>query len=115
MDVLKLATNFQIPIEDGASLGLMTHIAPNEAEAIAVCNELTPLAVSHVEFLHDGQISGIYDDCVLAAPATRTDNEDGTVSVSISLRQKSDVEIRLDTVEGAIEDLGAAVSELAEV
>lgn len=114
MDILKLATNEQIPIEDGASLGSMEHIAPTDAEAAAVCDMLTPLAVSHVEFVHEGQIAGIYDNVMLAQPPTRTDNEDGTVSVHISLREKTDVEIRLDTIEGAIEDLGAAVSDLSE-
>ena len=113
MDALKLATNKIIPIEDGASLSDIVHISPTEAEAVAVCDDLTPLSVSHVEFLHDGQIAGVYDDCVFSGQPYRTDNEDGTVSVHVSLRQKTEIEQRIDTLEGAVEDLGAAVSEMA--
>jgi hypothetical protein len=113
MDVLKLATLFEIPIEDGATLSAIEHIAPNEGEALTVCEALTPLSVSHVEFLHGGELAGVYDDCVFNNPPYRRVNEDGTVSVLISLRQKSEIEQRIETLEGAVEDLGAAVSEMA--
>lgn len=114
MDEIKLATNERISIEDGASLGSIDHIASTDSDAVAVCAKLTDMAVSHVEFLHDGTLSGVYDNCVMDNPPTRTTNEDTTVTVHFSLREKSAVEIRLDTVEGAIEDIGEAVSALTE-
>lgn len=119
-----LADGSVIAIEEGASLGNITHIAEDEAAAVAICELITPDNLAHVEFTHDGieEPYGIYDNLTKAAEPMRYTNEDETVAVLISLREKTDVELRLDSLEesqtiqdGAIEDLGAAVSEMAEV
>ena len=121
MDNLKLNNGFEISIEDGASLGSIKHIASTEEDAVNVCNELTASNVSHVEFYHEGNLTGSYDNIALASQPTRTINEDATITVEISLRQKSEIEIRLDAIEAsqllqdsAIDDLGNSISELME-
>lgn len=122
-DYMKLATGRQIEVEDGTYLGEIVHIAEDEAAAVEVCAAITPAALAHVEFCsgETGEAYGIYDDLIKVAEPTRQTNEDETVTVTISLREKSDLEKRVDALEesqavqdGAIEDLGIVVSDIVE-
>lgn len=123
MPYIKLADSTQIPIEDGASLDRIEHIAATEADALAVGAAFTPANLTHVEFAtaQDDEPHGIYENLALIEPPTRQDTEDGKVLVTIRLREKTDLELRVDALEesqatqdGAIEDLGMAVSDMAE-
>lgn len=123
MDYIKLADKTQVTIEDSASLDRIIHISATEADATAVCAAVTAENIAHVEFYNGGaeQPYGVYDDLALIEPPTRQTNEDGTVTVTISLREKTDLELRVDALEesqatqdGAIEDLGLAVSDIVE-
>lgn len=111
MDELKLFDGNIISINDGASLGYIESIAANEAEALTICEWLTPFNCSHVEFLHDGQVSGIYDDVVIVDTPSRTTLEDGKVLVAFGLRQKSELEIRVDTHDEEITELQEVIAE----
>lgn len=122
MDYIKLTDETQITIEDGASLDRIIHTAATEADATAVCAAVTAENIAHVEFYNEGaeQPYGVYDDLALNAPPTRHD-ENGAVVVTISLREKTDIEKRLDALEesheiqdGAIEDIGMVLSDMAE-
>ena len=122
MDNIKLANGTKITIEDGASLDRIIHISATEADATAVCAAVTADNIAHVEFYNDGaeQPYGVYDDLALNAPPTRHD-DNGAVVVTISLREKTDIEKRLDALEesqeiqdGAIEDIGMVLSDMAE-
>lgn len=122
MDKLKFVDGTIIDIEDGATLSEVTHIASNEANALFVCGKVTAENVEHLEFLHGELITGSYDHVIIAAPTTREDGEGETVIVRMHFREKTDLELRMDALEesqeiqdGALEDLGAAVSELTEV
>lgn len=122
MDYIKLTDGTQITIEDGASLNRIIHISDTEADAVAVCKAVTAENLKHAEFcMDDGTAYGVYDDLALNAAPTRQDNEDGTVTVLISLRGKTDLEKRVDALEvsqeiqdGAIEDIGMVLSDIAE-
>jgi hypothetical protein len=50
MPYIKLADSTQIPIEDGASLDNIEHIAEDEAAALEVGAAFTPANLTHVEF-----------------------------------------------------------------
>lgn len=122
MDYMKLADKTQITIEDGASLDHIIHISETEADATAVCAAVTGENIAHVEFWAEDaeQPYGVYDDLALNAPPTRHD-DNGAVVVTISLREKTDIEKRLDALEesqeiqdGAIEDIGMVLSDMAE-
>ena len=123
MPYIKLADSTQIPIEDGASLDHIEHIAKDEAEALAVGAAFTAANLAHVEFAtapEDGP-HGIYESLALIEPPTRQHTDDGKVLVTIRLREKTDLELRVDALEesqatqdGAIEDLGLAVSDMVE-
>lgn len=121
MDKLKFVDGTIIDIEDGASLGEVTHIATNEANALYVCGKVTAENVEHLEFFHGELLTGQYDNVIIAAPTTREDGENGTVVVRMHFREKTDLEIRVDALEegqtvqdGAIEDIGAVLSDIAE-
>ena len=121
MNSLRLKNGYEIQIEDGASLFCIEHIAQTEEAALEVINQLTAENVSAVEFLHDGVVNGEYPQTALNTAPTRAVNEDGTITVTISLREKTDLELRVDALEesqsiqdGAIEDLGTAVSDMME-
>lgn len=121
MDRLKFMDGTIIDIEDGATLSEVTHIATNEANAMYVCGKVTAENVASLQFLHGEAVTGDYQNVIIAAPTTREDGEGETVIVRMHFREKTDVELRLDALEegqtvqdGAIEDIGAVLSDLAE-
>ena len=121
MDKLKFTDGTVIDIEEGASLGEVTHIATNEANAMFVCGKVTAENVASLQFLHGEAVTGDYQNVVIAAPTTREDGEEGAVIVRMHFREKTDVELRLDALEegqtvqdGAIEDIGAVLSDIVE-
>lgn len=121
MDKLRFMDGTIIDIEDGATLSDITHIARNEADALFVCGKVTPENVEHLEFLHGEAVTGDYRNVIIAAPTTREDGEGETVIVRMHFREKTDLEIRVDALEegqtvqdGAIEDIGAVLSDMAE-
>ena len=123
MSYIKLADGTQFLVEDGASLDHIEHLAVDEAAALAVCAKFTPENLTHVEFATapEDEPHGIYENLVLNASPSRQDTEDGRVLVIISLREKTELELKVDALEesqavqdGAIEDLGMAMSDMAE-
>lgn len=121
MDKLKFLDGTIIDIEDGATLSDVTHIATNEANAMYVCGKVVPGNVEHLEFYHGELLTGQYDNVIIAAPTTRENGEGETVIVRMHFREKTDVELRLDALEegqtvqdGAIEDIGLVLSDIAE-
>ena len=121
MDKLRFLDGTVIDIEEGASLSDITHIARNEADALFVCGKVTAENVEHLEFFHGDLLTGQYDNVIIAAPTTREDGEEGAVIVRMHFREKTDVELRLDALEesqevqdGAIEDIGAVLSDMME-
>lgn len=121
MDKLKFVDGTIIDIEDGATLSDITHIATNEANALYVCGKVTAENVASLQFLHGEAVTGDYQNVIIAAPTTREDGEGETVIVRMHFREKTDLELRVDALEesqevqdGAIEDIGAVLSDMAE-
>ena len=121
MDKMKFADETVIDIEEGASLAEVTHIASNEANAMYVCGKVTAENVASLQFLHGDAVTGDYQNVIIAAPTTREDGEGETVIVRMHFREKTELELRVDALEegqivqdGAIEDIGAVLSDMAE-
>lgn len=121
MDKLRFMDGTTIDIEDGASLNNVTHIADNEADAAFVCEKITPENVATLQFLHGDAVTGDYQGVMIAEPTTRENGDGKTVIVRMHFREKTDVELRLDALEqsqdvqdGAIEDIGTVLSDMAE-
>ena len=121
MDKLKFVDGTIIDIEEGATLSEVTHIASNEANALYICGKVTAENVSTLQFLHGDAVTGDYQNVVITAPTTREDGEEGAVIVRMHFREKTDLELRVDALEGsqevqdgAIEDIGMVLSDIAE-
>ena len=116
MSKMVLNDGTAITIEDGASLRCIRHIADDETAAQAVCAYLTVANLQRVEFRTDsGGSYGVYNNLISDSAPTRQTNEDGTVTVTISLRQKTDIELRLDALELGHEINAGAIEELAGI
>lgn len=120
-DVLVLFDGTRIELEDYSSIDNLMHIAENDASAVAICDKITSENISRVEMFHGDDRIALYRNLIIAKPPIRYTNEDGTVTVVIFLRERTSVEARLDALEesdsvqnGAIEDLGLAISDIAE-
>ena len=116
MSKMVLNDGTAITIEDGASLRCIHHIADDETAAQAVCAYMTGTNLQHVEFQTDsGDAYGVYDNLIIDAAPMRQTNEDGTVTVTISLRKKTDIELRLDALELGHDINAGGIAELASI
>ncbi len=116
-----LANDYEFQIEEGFSLSKIIHISDTDADSLEVSRQVTNESVKHIELYHDESLIGEYENLILTHAPIRYDNDDETITVLIQLRQMSTIEIRLESLEqsqqiqdGAIEDLGEAVSDLME-
>lgn len=121
--ILKNQTSFEV--SDGASLGNIQIKAENFEAIKTITDAFTADNLAEVTFTHNGETSGKYTDlkCDGFTYAPNTD-EDGTYTVTIRLRTKTEIENRLDALEagqatlqqghesnaGAIEDLAGIIA-----
>ena len=125
--ILKNQTSFEIA--DGASLGNIQIKAENFEAIKTITDAFAVDNIAEVTFKHNNEVSGKYTDlkCDGFTYAPNTDEagkEDGTYTVTIRLRTKTEIEKRLDALEagqvtlqqghesnaGAIQDLADMVA-----
>ncbi len=128
MDKIILANKTEFEVADGASLGNIQIKAENFDAIKTITDAFTEENLQEVTFEHNGEASGKYTDLksdgFTYTPNTDEDGkEDGTYTVTIRLRTKTDIEKRLDALEagqatlqqghesnaGAIEDLAGMI------
>jgi len=123
MEKIILADNTEIEIKAGASLGAITAIAADFTALGTVAAALTaPGNMDNVKFKVDETVTGEYTGMKLESPLFgAVDIVDGHVEATFGIREKTEVEKRLDALEsgqevqdGAITDLGDVVSTMAE-
>lgn len=123
MDKMILTDKTEVVIKEGASLNNIT----TEVESFEALGSVAEALKKEgnlgiVQFLSGENVIGNYSDMVLESPLFReVDKQGETVTAVFALREKTNVEKRLDALEkgqdiqdGAIEDLGSVVSELSE-
>lgn len=121
---LILNNQSQINIESGSLLSDMKVISATKYDVISTWDMLTEENLKHIEIQNeDGTVLGVYDNILLDSE-TSIIQPDGTILTSFRLREKAEVELLRDRVEqlenvqevqdGAISDLGTAVSDLVE-
>lgn len=124
MDKIILKNKTEFEVADGASLGNIQIKAENFEAVKTITDAFTEDNLQKVTFTHNGETSGKYTDLksdgFTYAPNT---DEDGTYTVTIRLRTKTEIEKRLDALEagqvtlqqghesnaGAIEDLAGMI------
>ena len=112
-----------IELEAGASLAALQVTSDDRAAMLSKWEKMTEDNLSEVQIqTGSGLTVGTYKNLVLVSE-TSVVAADGSsaVTTTFSVREKTTEELRLDALElgqsvqdGAIEDLGAATSELAE-
>lgn len=124
MDKLILNNQSQINIESGSSLSDMKVLSDTKYDMVSTWDMFTEDNLKHIEIQNeDGVVIGIYDNILLDSE-TSTIQTDGIILTILHLREKTEVELLRERVEqlesgqevqdGAISDLGVAVSGLAE-
>lgn len=120
-DKIILSNGTEIQIESGASLGDIRVLFPDRPSMLAAWSEITEENLSEVTVQNsDGITVGIYGSLILENETSAV-LKDGSVLTSFHFREKTDLEKRMDALEsgqemqnGAIADLGAVTSALAE-
>lgn len=120
-DKLMLKDETVVEMESGASLSDIKVVSDNKVAMVELWDNLTEDNLAKVTVKNsDGVVVGRYSDLILVSE-TSTILADGTVLTSFNLREKTDMEKRLDEMENgqqtqdeAIGDLGQAVSDMME-
>ena len=120
-DTLELKNGTVIELESGASLGNMVVASQNRTAMVTVWGEMTEKNLSEVQIRNGAGITvGRYADLILVSE-TSVVQADGTIHTSFYLREKTEMEKRIDSIEsgqeiliGAVDDLGTITSSLAE-
>lgn len=116
--ILKDQTTFEVA--DGASLGNIQIKAENFDAIKTITDAFAEDNLAEVTFKHNNETSGKYTDLksdgFTYAPNTDTDGkEDGTYTVTIRLRTKTEMEKAIDELKAGHEANAEAIQELASI
>lgn len=128
MDKIILKDQTTFDVADGASLGNIQIQSKNFDGIKTITDAFAADNLAEVTFTHNGETSGKYTDLksdgfTYAPNTNEAGKEDGTYTVTIRLRIKTEIEKRLDALEtgqvtlqqghesnaGAIEDLAGMI------
>lgn len=123
-DKLVLADGTEITLESSQGIGALNVNVQDKAAACALWDKFTKVNLEQVTVRNSvGETTGNYSSMLLDH-ITGTDNPDGTVQLTFSLRNKTTEEILVERVaaleagqetqDEAISDLGQAVSDVVE-
>lgn len=126
---IKLFDGTEFAIKDGAALSnIQIPVTTKQTKEAIVSAITTKGNLATVDFIEDnGGVSGHYEDMIMAGQSytvmlPEEDETDAEEIIVLSIREKTVVEKRLDSLEegqsiqdGALADLGAVVSEMMEV
>ncbi len=120
MDKIILANKTEFEIADGASLGNIQIKAENFGAIKTITDAFTADNLAEVTFTHNNEVSGKYTDlkCDGFTYAPNTDEaskEDGTYTVTVSLRTKTEMEKAIDELKAGHEANAEAIEELASI
>lgn len=116
--ILKNQTSFEIA--DGASLGNIQIKAENFEAIKTITDAFTADNMQEVTFTHNGETSGKYTDLksdgFTYMPNMGEDGtEDGTYTVTVNLRTKTEMEKAIDELKAGHEANAEAIEELASI
>ena len=120
MDKIILKNKTEFEIAEWASLGNI-QIQSKDFDGIkTITDAFSAENISKVTFTHNGQISGEYDDLKYEGfsyvPNKGKDGaEDGTYTVTIRLRTKTEMEKAIDELKAGHESNAGAIQDLADM
>lgn len=120
MDKIILKNKTEFEIADGASLGNIQIQAKNFDEVKTITDKFNAENISKVTFTHNGEVSGEYTDLKSDGfsynPNVGEDGkEDGTYTVTVRLRTKTEMEKAIDELKAGHEANAEAIEELASI
>lgn len=114
-DTMILKDGTAIELEAGASLGAVQVSVADRATMLQTWEKLTEDNLAEVQLQNgSGLTIGTYKDLVLVSE-TSVMAANGAVTTTYSLREKTDVEKRLDNVEAGQSIQDGAIADLGEV
>lgn len=120
MDKIILANKTEFEVADGASLGNIQIKAENFDAIKTITDAFTAENLQEVTFKHNGEASGKYTD-LKSDGFTYTPNmgedgiEDGTYTVTVNLRTKTEMEKAIDELKAGHESNAGAIQDLADM
>lgn len=120
MDKIILKNKTEFEIAEGASLGNI-QIQSKDFDGIkTITDAFTADNLAEVTFTHNGETSGKYTDLksdgFTYAPNTdESGKEDGTYTVTIRLRTKTEMEKAIDELKAGHESNAGAIQDLADM
>lgn len=120
MDKIILKNKTEFEIAEGASLGNIQIQSKNFDWIKTITDAFSAENISKVTFAHNDQISGEYEDLKYEGfsyvPNKGKDGaEDGTYTVTVSLRTKTEMEKAIDELKAGHESNAGAIQDLADM
>lgn len=120
MDKIILANKTEFEIADGASLGNIQIKAENFEAVKTITDAFSADNLQEVTFTHNDAVSGKYTDLksdgFTYMPNVGEDGkEDGTYTVTVSLRTKTEMEKAIDELKAGHEVNAGAIQDLADM
>ena len=120
MDKIILKDKTEFEIADGASLGNI-QIQSKDFDGIkTITDSFTAANLEEVTFTHNDQTSGEYENLKYEGFSYVPNNgedgtEDGTYTVTVSLRTKTEMEKAIDELKAGHESNAGAIQDLADM
>ena len=120
MDKIILKDKTEFEIADGASLGNIQIKAENFDAVKTITDAFTADNLQEVTFTHNDQTSGEYENLKYEGFSYVPNNgedgtEDGTYTVTVSLRTKTEMEKAIDELKAGHESNAGAIQDLADM
>ena len=120
MDKIILANKAEFEIADGASLGNIQIKAENFDAIKTITDAFTADNLAKVTFTHNGEVSGEYTDLksdgfTYSKNVGEDGSEDGTYTVTIRLRTKTEMEKAIDELKAGHEANAEAIEVLESI
>lgn len=120
MDKIILRDKTEFEIAEGASLGNIQIQSKDFNGIKTITDAFSAENISKVAFTHNDQISGEYDDLkhegFSYVPNKSKDGaEDGTYTITVSLRTKTEMEKAIDELKAGHESNAGAIQDLADM
>lgn len=120
MDKIILKNKTEFEIADGASLGNIQILSKSFDGIKTITDAFSEENISKVTFTHNDQTSGEYENLKYEGfsymPNMGEDGaEDGTYTVTVSLRTKTEMEKAIDELKAGHEANAEAIQELASI
>lgn len=115
MEKMVLKDGTELKIQEGASLGAITVVADSISALEPVKETIKKKGnLDKVQFKTDDLVTGEYEDMILESPlfSAVDETEDGKVYATFGIREKTDLEKRVDTLEGRADVTEGALQEM---